>query len=89
MTRHCGPEDVLFPLVPFFRTNKHKIEAMREKRYDNSAYQAARARSDHIFSEPDLPGIMDSIVAFLRRERLIPLQPCCSVVGDLDRKVYS
>ena len=72
MTRHCGPEDVLFPLVPFFRTSKYKIEVMQDKRYDNRNYQAARARSCHVLPEPDLADIVDPIVEFLRREGLIP-----------------
>jgi thioester reductase-like protein len=72
MSRHCGPDDVLFPLLAFFQTNRHKIEVMRDKRYDNSNYQAARAQSEQIAPEPGLADIMDSVVGFLRREGLIP-----------------
>jgi hypothetical protein len=74
-------EDILFTLVVFFRTNKHKIEIVREKRYVSSNYRAARARSEHTVAEPDLADIMDSVIAFLRRERLIPSRPHVARAG--------
>ena len=69
--RHCGPEDALFPLVAFLRTNKTKIERMREKRYNNTNYQAARRRSEHSVPEPALGDTMEWIIEFLRREGLV------------------
>jgi thioester reductase-like protein len=72
MNRHCGPNDILFPLVAFFRANRHKIEAMREKRYDNSNYRAARARLRDLPPQPGLRDTMKWIVDFLRSEGLIP-----------------
>ena len=72
MNRFCGPDDVLFPLVAFFRSNSHKIDSMRDKRYDNRNYRAARARSTRAWPEPALADTMTWLVEFLRREHLIP-----------------
>ncbi len=71
MNRHCGPDDILFPLLVFFRTNRHKINLMRNKRYDNANYRAARAKSDQILPEPDLVDTMEWIIQFLQREKIV------------------
>jgi len=75
MNRFCGPDDVLYPLVAFFRSNSHKIEQMRDKRYDNVNYRSARARSGLVLPEPDLGDTMGWIVEFLRQQQLIPSAP--------------
>jgi len=72
MNRFCGPEDILYPLVAFFRSNSHRIDGMRDKRYDNAGYRAARARSPLALPEPDLGDTMSFIVEFLRQQQLIP-----------------
>jgi thioester reductase-like protein len=72
MKRRCGPDDILFPLVAFVRTNSRKIASMGGKRYDSRNYRTARAKSTRTIPEPALADSVGWIVEFLRRHHLIP-----------------
>lgn len=74
MNAHCPVSDPMFPLLAFFNENWRRIETMRDKRYDNSEYRAARARSPVAIAEPPLADVVASIVAFLQHEQLVPAQ---------------
>jgi thioester reductase-like protein len=71
MNANCTKQEPLFPLLAFFNQNYRRIESMRDKRYDSSRYQAARAGSPLAWPEPPLAQTVRSIVAFLQRENLV------------------
>jgi hypothetical protein len=71
VNRRCTPRDPLYPLVDFLTRSAAKIEAMRDKRYDNTQYRHARALAKVRRHEPALAETVDDLVRFLRRERLI------------------
>ncbi|BBU23381.1 thioester reductase domain-containing protein [Mycobacterium xenopi] len=71
VNRRCTPRDPLYPLVDFLTRSAGKIEAMRDKRYDNIQYRRARALAKVRRREPALAETVDNLVGFLRRERLI------------------
>ena len=72
---HCGADDDLYPLLSFFDRNTKRILAMSAKRYDSTAYRSARDRQPLARQHPGLETTVDAIVAFLRREGLIPEPP--------------
>ena len=69
--RRCTPNDPLYPLVDFLTRSADKIEAMRDKRYDNTQYRSARALAKTRLQEPTLTDTVDHFVHFLRQENLI------------------
>lgn len=71
VNHRCTPGDALYPLVDFLTRSSGKIQAMRDKRYDNSQYRQARALAKVRRHEPALADTVDDLVGFLRRERLI------------------
>jgi thioester reductase-like protein len=71
VNRRCTPGDPLYPLVDFLTRSAGKIEAMRDKRYDNSQYRQARGLAKVRRREPALADTVDDLVRFLRRGRLI------------------
>lgn len=71
LNRRCTPRDALYPLVDFLTRSAGKIEAMRDKRYDNTQYRHARALAKVGLREPALADTVDALVEFLRREQLI------------------
>lgn len=71
LNQFCGPEELLYPLVPFFNRNYRRIERMQDKRYDNQTYRMARAAAGCL-PEPPLSQTVSAMVRFLLREGLIP-----------------
>jgi thioester reductase-like protein len=71
LNRRSATRDPLYPLVDFLTRSADKIAAMRDKRYDNTQYQYARALAKVRLHEPALTDTVDDLVRFLRRERLI------------------
>ncbi|BBY08063.1 thioester reductase domain-containing protein [Mycobacterium noviomagense] len=71
VNRRCTPRDPLYPLVDFLTRSASKIEAMRDKRYDNTQYRHARALAKVRRREPALAETVDDLMRFLRQERLI------------------
>lgn len=71
VNHRCTPGDPLYPLVDFLTRSADKIQAMRDKRYDNSQYRQARTLAKVRRREPALADTVDDLVRFLRRERLI------------------
>jgi len=71
VNRRCKPRDGLYPLVDFMTRSADKIAAMRDKRYDNTQYQHARAMAKVHLREPGLTDTVDNLVRFLRSEGLI------------------
>lgn len=69
--RRCTKDDLLFPLLDFLIGSIDKISSMQFKRYDNSAYQAARDVSPHGLSDPSLEDTVGALVTFLERNRVI------------------
>lgn len=69
--RRCTKDDLLFPLLDFLIDSIDKISSMQFKRYDNSAYQAARNASPHGLPDPSLEDTVGSLVTFLERNRAI------------------
>jgi len=63
---HCTPADPLFPLLSFLVTSADAIAAMEFKRYDNTAYRAARAASPFGQPDPDLDATVAGILTSLR-----------------------
>ncbi|BCQ09722.1 2-succinylbenzoate--CoA ligase [Mycobacterium heckeshornense] len=82
VNRRCTPRDPLYPLVDFLTRSAGKIEAMRDKRYDNTCYRHARALAKVRRREPALSETVDDLVGFLRRERLIAEEDRGSLDGD-------
>jgi thioester reductase-like protein len=79
MNEHCGKDDPLYPLLAFFNNNYHRIDAMRDKRYDNRNYRTACSQTATALPEPPLDEIVASIVTFLRREKMIGPPPAAMV----------
>ena len=75
MKQHCRPDDPLFALLAFFRKNSARLQAMDKKRYDNSNFTGAKARSRQILDDASLSDTMKWIVDSLLRQRLIPAPP--------------
>jgi thioester reductase-like protein len=71
MNRRAGRGDPIFPLLDFFNRSHPKIEAMREKRYNNDAYRDARDASGRGRSDPSLTETVSYLMAFMLREGLI------------------
>jgi hypothetical protein len=72
MNRRCTRDDPLYPLLDFFNRSASKIAAMQLKRYSNDAYREARARSGATRVHPTLAETVANLVAYMRREGLIP-----------------
>ena len=72
---HCTPEDELYPLLSFLDRNTPRILRMGRKRYDSSAYRAARDLAPLSLPHPDLARTVDPIVRFLQNEGLVPASP--------------
>jgi thioester reductase-like protein len=72
MNRLCRKEDLLYPLRSFFTRSYPKIVAMRDKRYDNRTYQAARRKAGDLHVEPGLADTVTWLVQFMLKEGLIP-----------------
>lgn len=66
----CRPGDVLFPLLEFLVRSVDNITAMEFKRYDNSAYRAARDSSPHGRADPPLDEVVAGILQFMRQHGL-------------------
>jgi thioester reductase-like protein len=79
MNQHCTRHDLLFPLLAFFNQNHRRIEAMRDKRYDNRQYRQARQSVERAIPEPPLEETVARIVSFLQFESLVPAPPLGSV----------
>jgi thioester reductase-like protein len=71
LNRRCAPRDPMYPLVDFLTRSADKIAAMRDKRYDNSQYQQARALAKVHLREPALTDTVENLVRFLRSKGLI------------------
>jgi thioester reductase-like protein len=81
MNRRCTPDDLLYPLRVFLTRSHRRIEAMRDKRYDNRNYRQARRQAGTVLREPPLRETVAHMVNFLLRERLIPQPTAGAVAG--------
>jgi thioester reductase-like protein len=72
MTKRSTRNDPIYPLLDFFNRSHEKLSAMAHKRYDNSAYRAARARSAAARPDPGLAETVSYLMSFMRREGLVP-----------------
>jgi thioester reductase-like protein len=66
----CTKDDPLFPLLNFFVRSTDNISAMSFKRYCNSNYRAARARSG-CAADPSLESVVTGIYQFMKQQGLI------------------
>ncbi|MGE0499746.1 MAG: thioester reductase domain-containing protein [Rhizobiaceae bacterium] len=80
---HCAAQDELYPLLSFFDRNTRRIMAMDRKRYDSSAYRAARDRTSAASSHPSMDETVEWIVDYLLGEGLIPQPPSASAADGL------
>jgi thioester reductase-like protein len=71
MNRRCAKTDPLYPLLDFFNGSAARIAAMQLKRYSNSGYHEARARSRGGRADPALSATVASIVSYLRTQGLV------------------
>jgi len=71
MNEHCTKDDLLYPLLDFFNRSYEKIEAMRDKRYDNEQYRRARRASGGVDGDPPLDTTVSLIVEYMRRDGLL------------------
>ncbi len=69
--RRCTRDDLIFPLVDFLIGSIDNISAMEFKRYDSTAYQAARDASPLGLPDPSLEDTVGAIVTFLERHSAI------------------
>ena len=67
----CTPADPLFPLLDFLVRSVDNISAMAFKRYDNSTYRHFRDRSEDAAPDPPLADVVDGMLRFMRRHRMI------------------
>jgi thioester reductase-like protein len=72
---YCAPDDPLYPLLSFLDRNTGRILRMGHKRYISTEYQAARRLAASSVAHPNLRATVEPIVAFLRREGLVPQPP--------------
>jgi thioester reductase-like protein len=72
---HCRPDDQLYPLLSFLDRNTQRIRRMGDKRYDSRDYRRARDRDPSALAHPDIAATVTPIVAFLRRQGLVPEPP--------------
>jgi thioester reductase-like protein len=85
LIRRCRKEDLLFPLLDFLVGSVDNITAMEFKRYDNSAYRAARDASKWGQPDPTLEDTVNGILKFMHRKGIIsvaPRQVDVAVPGD-------
>ncbi len=85
LIRRCRKEDLLFPLLDFLVGSVDNITAMEFKRYDNSAYRAARDASKWGQPDPTLEDTVNGILKFMHRKGIIsvaPRQVDVTVPGD-------
>jgi thioester reductase-like protein len=75
LIRRCRKEDLLFPLLDFLVGSVDNITAMEFKRYDNSAYQAARDSSAWGEVDPSLEDTVNGILKFMHRKGIISVAP--------------
>jgi thioester reductase-like protein len=71
LIRRCRKEDLLFPLLDFLVGSVDNISAMEFKRYDSSAYQAARDASAWGKADPSLEDTVNGILKFMYRKGII------------------
>jgi thioester reductase-like protein len=69
--RRCTRDDLLFPLLDFFIGSIENISSMEFKRYDSSQYQLARGASLFGMPDPSLEHVVDGVLAFIERHRLL------------------
>lgn len=72
MKRRCVKEDLIYPLLDFFTRSSPKIAAMQHKRYDNRQYREVLEQSRTAADDPSLADTVSYLMAYLRREKLIP-----------------
>lgn len=65
--RRCTKGDLLFPLLDFLIGSVDNISAMEFKRYDNSAYQAARDANPLGVRDPSLDETVRGMLTFMAR----------------------
>jgi thioester reductase-like protein len=75
LIRRCRKEDLLFPLLDFLVGSVENISAMEFKRYDSSAYQAARDASVCGRPDPSLEETVNGILKFMHRKGIISVAP--------------
>jgi thioester reductase-like protein len=75
LIRRCRKEDLLFPLLDFLVGSVDNITSMEFKRYDNSAYQAARDASACGQADPSLEDTVNGILKFMYRKGIISVAP--------------
>ncbi len=75
LIRRCRKEDLLFPLLDFLVGSVDNISSMEFKRYDNSAYQAARDASAWGKPDPSLEETVSGILKFMHRKGIISVAP--------------
>jgi thioester reductase-like protein len=75
MNRRSTKDDPIYPLLDFFNRSHPKIAAMSHKRYNNDRYRQARDRTGAGLSDPPLSLTVAYLIAFARREGLIPPPP--------------
>ncbi|MGO9326883.1 MAG: thioester reductase domain-containing protein [Steroidobacteraceae bacterium] len=71
--RRCRRDDLLFPLLEFLIRSVNNIASMEFKRYDNSAYRAARDRSLWGRRDPPLDDTIAGILSFMERKGIFRL----------------
>ncbi len=69
--RRCTREDLLFPLLDFLIGSVDNISSMEFKLYESSGYKAARQKSACGVADPPLEEIVDGILRFLDRNKIL------------------
>jgi thioester reductase-like protein len=71
LKRRCTPDNLLYPLLDFFRRSHEKIAAMQQKRYNNDYYRATRKPSGSDGADPPLKEIVSYLMEYMLREGII------------------
>ena len=69
--RRCTRADPLYPLLDFLVDSVDNISSMEFKRYQSTAYQAARTNAVHAHPDPTLEIVIDGILRFLNNRKLL------------------
>lgn len=72
MRARCSRHDPAFPLLDFVARSHPKFKAIQAKRYTNSAFRTALARSHNGQPDPSLDATVSYLMTFMASEGLIP-----------------
>ena len=73
LNKNASPNDQLYPLIPFANENYTYIQRMKNKQYSNEYTKKCFVKYGLIYSERELSVLLESIIKYLRRKRLLLL----------------